>query len=321
VTVDSPLVSVVVPAYNAARTLSTTVKSVLDQTMGDLELIVVDDGSSDDTVGLARAIADPRVRVVERENGGASAARNTGIGEARGTWVAFLDSDDAWLPVKLERQLAYVTAHPDVHAVQTGAYFVDDALRVLHVRRCKPSQDSLWETLLFQNLPAFLSALMIRRSKFEEIGCFDTSLEILEEWDMAIRAARFCNLQSIEEPLCLYRVHPGNRSLNLDIHVAPGLLILERLFADPDLPERVRAGRRQVYAHLYTMLAGGAMRVGRYRDCAHWTAKALRADPRSLRYMVALPVRRIGRLVSGVTQRRRGGAPGVGSAAGAQADG
>lgn len=311
---NGPLVSVVVPAYNAARTLPATVRSVLGQTMEDLEVIVVDDGSSDDTVAVADSIEDPRLRVVRRENGGASAARNSGIREARGIWVAFLDSDDVWLPTKLDRQLAYVSAHPDVHAVQTGAYFVDDDLEILHVRRCTASRDALWETLLFQNLPSFPSTLMIRRSKLDEIGFFDTRLEILEDWEMAIRASRFCNLQSIEEPLSLYRTHPGNRSLNLDIHIAPGLLVLERLFAEQDLPERVRSGKGLVYAHLYTMLAGGSLKVGRYRDCAGWAFKALRSDPRSLRYMAALPARRVSRLVSGIAQRRRGGAP-----AGAQA--
>jgi glycosyltransferase involved in cell wall biosynthesis len=248
---------------------------------------------------------------VVQGNGGAAAARNTGIAEARGTWVAFLDSDDLWLPVKLERQLAYVAAHPEVHAVKTGVFVVDDDLQVLHVRRCTPSRDALWETLLFQNLPGIASTLMIRRSKLAEIGSFDTSLEILEDWEMAIRLSRFCNLRSIEEPLSLYRFHPGNRSLNLDIHVAPGLAVLERLFAEPGLPERVQAGRRLVYAHLYTMLAGGAFKVGRYRDCCCWAVKAVRSDPRSIRYMAELPVRRIGRLVSGFVQRRRGGIPGI----------
>jgi glycosyltransferase involved in cell wall biosynthesis len=313
--VNGPLVSVVVPAYNAARTLPTTVRSVLGQTMEDLEVIVVDDGSSDNTVAVADSIEDPRLRVVRRENGGASAARNSGIQEARGIWVAFLDSDDVWLPTKLDRQLAYVSAHPDVHAVQTGAYFVDDDLKILHERRCNASRDALWETLLFRNLPSFPSTLLIRRSKLDEIGFFDTELEILEDWEMAIRASRFCNLQSIEEPLSLYRTHPENRSLNLDIHVAPGLLVLERLFADPDLPERVRSGKGLVYAHLYTMLAGGALKVGRYRDCAGWAFKALRADPRSVRYMAALPARRVGRLVSGIAHRRRGAGP-VGAQAG-----
>jgi glycosyltransferase involved in cell wall biosynthesis len=309
VTAYAPLVSVVVPAYNSAGTLEQTVRSVLGQTVRDLETIIVDDGSSDDTLAVARAIEDPRVRVLTRENGGASAARNTGIEQAKGTWVAFVDSDDVWLPEKLERQLTYLDAHPDVHAVQTGAFIVDADLRVLHVRACKPSQDALWETLLFQNLPAFPSTVMIRRSKLEEIGFFDTRLEILEDWDLAIRASRFCNLRSIEEPLTLYRTHPGNRSLNLDIHIAPGLSVLERLFDDPDLPEHVRAGRSLVYAHLYTMLAGGALKVGRYPDCVRWAFKALRADPRSWRYMAGLPLRRINRLASGFMHRRGSGVP------------
>jgi len=296
-------VSVVVPAFNAARTLTETVESALSQTVRDLEVIIVDDGSSDGTVAVARSIQDPRVRVVTRENGGAAAARNTGISEATGTWVAFLDADDIWLPTKIERQLAYAAEHPDVHALQTGATFVDDQLRVLSVRRCKESVDALWETLLFENLPAFLSTLMVRRSKFDEIGGFDTALEILEEWDMAIKASRFCNMKSIEDPLCLYRIHPGNRSRNLDIHVAPGLLVLERLFAETELPERVRAGRQLIYAHFYTMLAGGALKVGRYRECFRWALKAIGTDPRAMQYMVMLPVRRISRRVSRVGER------------------
>lgn len=310
-TADAPLVSVVVPAYNAVRTLAATLQSVLDQTVQDFEVIVVDDGSSDGTVEVAQAVDDQRIRVIVQENGGAGAARNTGIADAAGTWVAFLDADDVWLPIKLERQLAYLSGFADVHAVQAGALFVDDSLEVLHARRCTPSKDALWETLLFQNLPAFLSTLLIRRSILEEIGYFDTELEILEEWDMAIRASRFANMGSIEEPLCLYRLHPGNRSLNLDIHIAPGLLVLERLFADPDLPERVRAGRRLIYAHFYTMLAGGALKVGRYRECAHWGFRALRTDLRSGKYMAKLPVRRIKRLLSGFVQRRRQRAPGA----------
>jgi hypothetical protein len=150
---------------------------------------------------------------------------------------------------------------------------------------------------------------MIRRQKLEEIGYFDTGLEILEDWEMAIRAARFCNLKSIEEPLSLYRTHPGNRSLDLDIHVAPGLLVLQRLFDDPELPERIRIRRRSVYAHLYVMLAGGSLRIGHYRACAQWAIKALWQDPRSVRYMGELPMRRLRRLLSGWNTRRRGGVP------------
>lgn len=320
-TTTPPIVSVVVPAYNSARTLTTTVDSILQQTVHDLEVIVVDDGSSDDTVEMARGIPDNRVRVVTQANGGASRARNTGIREAAGTWVAFLDSDDVWLSTKLERQLAYLAAHPDVYAVQTGAAFVDDNLQVLYLRPCHPSRDALMESLFFDNLPSFPSTLLIRRQKLEEIGYFDTGLEILEDWEMAIRAARYCNLKSIEEPLTLYRTHPGNRSLDLDIHIAPGLLVLQRLFTDPDLPERIRARRRSVYARLYMMLAGGSLRVGHYRGCARWAVKALWMDPRSLRYMAELPVRRVARVLSGWSTRRRGGAAALNRALGAQVEG
>jgi hypothetical protein len=107
------------------------------------------------------------------------------------------------------------------------------------------------------------------------------------------------------------RTHPGNRSRNLDIHVAPGELVLGRLFADPDTPERIRAGRREIYAHFYTMLAGGALKVGRYGECGRWAIRALRSDPRSIKYIAELPVRRASRFVSGVVARRRGGVPGI----------
>ena len=300
----TPLVSVVVPAYNAARTLPATLDSILGQTVTDLEVIVVDDGSTDDTVAAAGSVQDPRVRVLTQPNGGASSARNAGIRAAQGSWVAFVDSDDVWLPTKLERQLAFLAEHPGVRAVQTGAAFVDDDLRVRYERPCHPSRDALLETLYFDNLPSFPSTLLIDRRALDEIGPFDTRLVILEDWDMAIRAARFCDLQSIEEPLSLYRTHPGNRSLDVDIHVEPGTIVLERLFADPDLPERVRARRRSVYARLYLMLAGGSLRVGRRRACARWAARAIWMDPRTVRYVAELPVRRLRRWASGRRARR-----------------
>ena len=102
----SPQVSVVIPTYNRAHILGRAIDSVLQQTHRDLELIIVDDGSSDGTAALVRGIEDPRVRYVHQQNRGVSAARNRGIAEARAEWLAFLDSDDEWLPQKLERQFS-----------------------------------------------------------------------------------------------------------------------------------------------------------------------------------------------------------------------
>ncbi len=291
------LVSVVIPAYNAERTIHDTIESVLAQTYREIEVIVVDDGSTDDTAREVAAFAD-RTRYVHQTNAGAAAARNSGIAIARGDYLALLDADDLWLPEKLERQLAFLAVHPEVGAVQCGARFVDRALRTLEIRRCRHVADPLWEVLHFRNLPAFLSALLMRRSCLERVGPFDTSLVILEEWDMAIKTARSCGLAGLPEPLVLYRVHRANRSRDVDIHVAPGFAVLERLYADPDLPARVRAARREVYGSFFRMLAGGYFRAGQFVPFVRWTIRAVRTNPGELFYMAALPLRRLQRLAT-----------------------
>lgn len=290
-------VSVVVPAYNAERTLERTLRSISDQTVAVREIIVVDDGSSDATAEATRRYAetDPRVRLVSKDNGGASSARNAGIASASGDFVAFLDADDVWLPHKLERQLAVFEQHPEVGAVQAGAVHVDGELRPLFRLPCTPGPMHPMEVLRFRNLPAFPTTLVLRREAIEAIGVFDTSLAILEDWEFSLRAATRSVLWSVEEPLALYRVHPGNRSLDLDLHVAPGMLVLRRLFDDPDLPPDLHGRKDEAYARMYLMLAGGAFRVRRWGGLVRWATRAVTADWRTVGYMIALPLRRLRR--------------------------
>jgi hypothetical protein len=156
----------------------------------------------------------------------------------------------------------------------------------------------------FQNTPAAPSTLVADRETLQQIGGFDESLEILEDWELMIRLARNGGLVNVEEPLALYRVHPGNRSRDLEIHVEPGLTVLDRLFADPDLPSEVSSRRREVYARFYTMLSGGALKVGRWSDSMRWGRRALRTDPRMIGYMSLLPLRRVRRKLTSVIGRR-----------------
>jgi glycosyltransferase involved in cell wall biosynthesis len=250
---SAPAVSVVIPAYNAAGTVQQAIASVLAQTFDDFELLVVDDGSTDDTGAVVRAINDSRIRLLTQPNGGAAAARNAGIACATGAWVAFLDADDLWLPMKLGRQLARMRPEPGCLASLGAAYFVDEELRLLKFRPCTPSKELLLTFLRFQNLPA---------------GGFDTGLAMIEDWDLSIKLARYANPICLEEPLTLYRVHASNRSLDVDAHLQSGLTILHRVFADRTLPAEVRRHEREIYARLYTMLCGGMLRVGRGRSCA-----------------------------------------------------
>jgi len=292
---SEPLVSVVIPAYNAARTIRQTIDSALAQPLADLEVIVVDDGSTDDTAAVVDAIPDPRVRLHRQANAGVAAARNAGIALARGTWVALLDSDDVWVAHKLQRQLELMARRPDTHASVAAAYFVDDDLTPRSLRHCLQPENLLLSYLRFQNLPNAASSWVVRRSLLDQIGGFDTGLAILEDWEFSLRLARFANPLCIDEPLSLYRVHPGNRSRDLDLHIQPGLLVLERLFADPTLPQDVRIHEREIYARFYTMLCGGALKVRRPLAVIRWGALALRTDPRMLAYMAALPLRRLRR--------------------------
>ena len=126
---EGSLISVVVPAWRAEKTLAAALDSVLAQTWREIEVLVVDDASPDGTLALAESYAarDPRVRVIaQKENGGVSRARNRGVREARGEWIAFLDSDDLWMPEKLERQMALAAQHPEAGLFFTGSAFISE---------------------------------------------------------------------------------------------------------------------------------------------------------------------------------------------------
>jgi glycosyltransferase involved in cell wall biosynthesis len=288
-------VSVVVPAYNARRTLPATVASIESQTVRPLELIVVDDGSSDDTAEVARSTGASNLRVIPQPNAGHAAARNTGITAARGRYVAFLDADDLWLPAKLERQLDAINRDPEIRALHTGAARIDDELRLLWTEPCGHSEDQLWDTLYFRNLPALMSTLMVERELLDEVGGFDPSLVILQDWDIAIRLAQKGQLHSIPDVLSAYRYYGTSQSADVDIHVKPGLRVLEKAFADPQLPPEIRAQRRRAYARFYAMLCGGSIRIKSPRSALYWGLKALWTDPRVVDYIAAFPRRRLAR--------------------------
>jgi glycosyltransferase involved in cell wall biosynthesis len=294
-TPSSPQVSVVIPAYNRERTVRAAVDSALAQQDVVVEVIVVDDGSQDRTAAVVETIEDPRISLVRQSNRGVSAARNAGIRSARGEWVAFLDSDDVWLPQKLSRQLDRMAEAPGCMASQTSAYLVDDDLRPIRLKRCVQVEDPLLTFLRFQNLPAAGSSWIVKRDLLGTIGGFDPTLERIEDWDFSLRIARFAKPLCIDEPLTLYRYNADNRSHDVDLHVAAGLTILARVFADATLPAEFHAHRREVYARFYTMLCGGMFRVGRWRSCAYWGARAVLTDPRMLAHIAATPVRRLKR--------------------------
>jgi GT2 family glycosyltransferase len=210
--------SVVIPAFNAATTIRSAVASVLRQTVPVLEVIVVDDGSTDATAQVVEAIDDPRVRYISRTNGGPSAARNAGIAAARGEWVGFLDSDDLWLPRYVETATAALDAAPNPGFAYTDAYVFDVGRHQIRVQSAMdaivpppPDRASFLAAVIRRNF-VFTSAV-VPVAVLGAVGGYDETLRLSEEYDLWLRilVAGF-DAVWMGGPLAIYRMHPGQTS-------------------------------------------------------------------------------------------------------------
>ena len=202
---SSPLVSVVIPVYNGAQYLAEAIESVLAQDYRPVELIVVDDGSTDASGEIAQSY--PQAHCIRQTNQGVSAARNAGIAAVRGEFIAFLDADDIWTADKLTAQVGYLLAHPEVgFAFARQRFFFEPGIEALPWFR---------QELLTQDHVGFVpSTLVARKGVFERAGGFDTALGRGEDTQWLLRAGD-CGIQMgiVQETLLLRRVHSGNVSL------------------------------------------------------------------------------------------------------------
>jgi hypothetical protein len=205
----TPQVSVLVTAHDNERHIAIAVASVLQQTNGDLELLVVDDGSRDGTPGILESLRDPRLTVIRHEtSAGTSTRRNELVERARGRFVAPLDADDAWVPQRLEAHVAFLDANPDLVAVGSDLLTIDDRSRACNYLRLPRSDTAIRWFCLFTS-PAIHSAVTVRKSAFDGGVRYDPAFPLTQDFDLwtkLLRMGRACNMG---RPLSLYRVHPG----------------------------------------------------------------------------------------------------------------
>ncbi len=224
----APTIAVVMPAYNAAATIHEAIRSALDQTVAPLEVIVIDDGSTDDTATLIRSFGDP-VRYFRTPQGGPARARNLGVREARGTHIAFLDADDVWLPTKLARQLELLREAPDLVLVYSGVSLIDEAGTVFRTvastRACSGRHAA--DVLRIKNCIQ-VSTVVAPRSELMAAGLFDPDLPSCENWDLWIRLAARGEVGYVDTPLVHYRMREGSRIRDVDTMRAARLEVLSR---------------------------------------------------------------------------------------------
>lgn len=229
-----PLVSVIIPTYNRAALLGRAVESVLKQTFQDFEAIVVDDASTDNTQGTIEKYSNRRLIYLRHAiNKGGGAARNTGIMAAGGDFIAFLDSDDEWLPEKLERQLlAFAGLPPAYGLVYSGFWRINGNTRYyVPGKKMRPASGKVYADLLNQNFVG-TSAALIRKKHLLKAGLFDENLPRLQDWELWLRLARICYFYYLEEALCRSYIVPGSISSDLPAKVRATKIIFNRYYED-----------------------------------------------------------------------------------------
>jgi glycosyltransferase involved in cell wall biosynthesis len=310
-------VSVVIPTYNRAHSVVDAIGSVLGQRDVELELIVVDDGSTDDTPARLAAITDPRLRYVRGRHEGVSAARNLGVKHAGGELVAFLDSDDLWQRDKLAREAGYLAAHPDVdvvfsdlekrHGDRVFASFMRETAVFSRRLRETAYPDGLvleprdMQLCLLEEVPVKPSALVVRRAAFDRAGGFDETWTSSEDWEFLLRLAREHRFAYLDRPLAVLFISPDSLHLIDQSRGEEAMIRLlsrerERLAGDREALAAARRGlvrriKHCAWHHLDHGRRGRAFRVylrgfaltGEVgllaRAVAAWVPRALQSPP------------------------------------------
>jgi glycosyltransferase involved in cell wall biosynthesis len=292
---NGPEVSVVIATYNMGQFVADAIRSVLAQSFGELEVIVVDDGSVDDTQQALQVFADdPRVRLIRQENQGQPRAKNAGVRACRGRFIAFCDADDYWLPNKLELQLPLFADRPRVGVVYSPVQSIheDGTIRPRSSREF--FRGRVLEELFVRNLVPFGTAV-VRREYLEQAGLFDESIGMGIDWDLWLRIAVNWEFDFVPEPTYVYRVWDGQMSGNWRGRYDCALRIMANFLENH--PDRISPSTvARAYADTYTNLASYQLRHLGTGACLASLRKALAHQPGhwpAWRLLLLLPWRRL----------------------------
>lgn len=284
------MISVVIPLYNKANSIATALDSVLSQNYQNFEVIVVDDGSTDSGAAIVAAYADVRIRLVRQRNAGVSAARNRGIAEAKGEFVAFLDADDEWMFRYLEEQNRLILKYPQCDVFATNYHFKElSGVEFATILRRLPSRDEDFELTNYFEMaycshpPLWTSAVVVRKHVIERIGGFPLGIRSGEDLLTWARLAVKYKVAYSIHPLAVYNLGEGYVKKNLPPRrqdkgdpVGKGLLTIYR--ENPTI-----VGLRKYLSHWYKMRASTAIRYGECRETLIECFNAIRYNPLNFR--------------------------------------
>jgi glycosyltransferase involved in cell wall biosynthesis len=232
-----PKVSVVMTAYNAMAYLPQTMETLLWQSFTDFELLLINNGSTDNIVEWVTQLGDPRIKLISQENRGIPGGLNRGIAHAQGEYITFLDADDLWDPTKLEKQVRVLDENPEVGLVYNWVTLIDEHSRdmggLIHRHSIVKfhAEGDVRKQILEQDIIGCGSSAMVRRVCFEEVGVFDPSFTIAADWDMWVRIGLRYRFKVIKEPLTYYRKHSNSMTSNWQAAMQDCGVAIEKIFS------------------------------------------------------------------------------------------
>lgn len=253
---SAPLVTVIIPTFNRAQLLTEAIDSVLGQAWQDFELLIVDDGSTDNTRQVVATIADPRIQYIHQSNQGISRAMNTGLFQARGKYIARLDSDDLWLPCMLQSLTHALETNPDHGLAYAKAQSMDASGQLLDEIRGLPLwyPDDAFASMLYGDVTCNV-AIVVRSDCVAKAGGLDPSFTVHEDWDLWVRVARNCPFYFVDKIVALHRYHPhnitGKKSAQYADNIDERVRVLEKAYAQEHLPASALDIKALAFANAY----------------------------------------------------------------------
>ncbi len=271
-------VSIIIPAYNSMKFLPETLASVWQQTFTDFEVLIIDDGSSDDIKEWVSQIADAKLKLISQPNQGASAARNQGIRAASGEYIAFLDADDLWMPTKLETHVSYLEQNPDIGLVYSWTAITDAQGKPTGRVMTPTDEGDIFIKILARNI-VVCPSVVVRRCCFDNVGLFIDSLRFNEDWEMWIRIASQYKFAVVKEPLVYYRQHANNTSKKWQSMEEGYKFVIEKTFQS--VPPELKYLQNHSYGNANLILAWKAIQSQDqdWELAAYFRSKAISYHP------------------------------------------
>ncbi|BAZ51234.1 putative glycosyl transferase [Nostoc sp. NIES-4103] len=251
-------ISVILPVYNGEKTVKETIESVLNQTFKNIELILINDGSTDSTLKIIESIQDARLQVFSYQNAGLATSRNRGLSHCTGTFISFIDADDLWTSDKLESQLKALQAHPKAGVAYSWTNYIDTEGKFLKSGTHITVTGDVYKQLVLRNFLENGSNPLVRSEALKEVGGFDETLPAAEDWDMWLRLAARYEFVAVPKAQILYRVSANSMSTKLKVQEAASLKVIERAFSN-EKAEPLSHLKRSSIAYLYKYLTFKAL--------------------------------------------------------------